>query len=423
MPSSQSPGQEALAVTSRSASYHASSSSPFDHATGGFFAQEDIEQLYALPDGAHPGRLRFSDDLEGTEDRHAAAAHASSSGGSSLLYRSCSSGSDETPAGGVRVTKGSLSDAAGTVHDVGSEMQPPVGSSRLLDAHSTAAGMQTSRDDRVFWVPEHGSEEQPFTEYTKQQMGSTLHHAPAPVQPHALPSMPAAICSRQTHFTMQKPSVHAWTNSKAEADLSAANSGHTPMHQSAHAWTAPLLDFDKAAMGDDSSSLRGSFPAEEGPHPPDIPGPHSGMLHATSGFRGGRREDPRLRRFKDAWKSTEIPAGAAHTSTAMFPRQGGSRHSIQDHGSRNESPVRWSGMLQAVNNASPTGSGVVMRSVEVQMSQQLTEVETVDAEEKKYWRAPPSLAWATLPMTAESNDAGNVTWTEYCSDSEESTIA
>ena len=423
MQSSQSPGQAALAVTSRRASYHASSTSPFDHATGGFFAPEDIEQLYALPEGAHPGRLHFTDDLKSIQDRHAAAAaRASSSGGSSPLYRSCSSGSDDTPAGGVRGAKGGLSLTADTIHDMDSELQQPTGSHRLLDAHSTAAGMQTSLDDRVFWVPEHGGEEHSFTEYTKQQMGSTLYQAAAPVKPHALPSMPDAIPSRQTHAVMQESSVHAWTNSKAEADTSAARTGHNQLHQSAHAWTAPLLQVDRAAVGVDSGSWQGSFPAEDGPHPPDVTGPRSETLHATSGFRGGRREDPRLRRFKDACKRAETPGVTAQTSIAMFPRQGGSRHSVQDHSTRNESPVSWSGMIQAVDSESSTGSGVVMKSVMVQMSQRLTEVETGEPEEKLYWRAPPSLAWASSPVTAESNTPGNVTWAEYCSDSEQSTI-
>lgn len=416
MPSSQSPGQEALAVSSRSASYHASSSSPFDHATGGLFAPEDIDHLYALPDGAHPGRLRFTDDLDSAQDRQAAAARASSTGGSSPLYRSCSSGSDDNPAGGA---KGDLSDAAGTEYDVGSGMQLPVGSSRLLDAHSTAAGMQTSHDDRVFWVPEHGGEEQPFTEYTKQQMGSTLHQAPAPVQPRTLASVSTAIPRKQTGAVMQQPSGHAWTTPRAEADTSAAKSGWTQLFQSAHAWSAPLLEVDEAAVGYDSSSWQGSFSEGEGPHPPDVPGRRAGLLHATSGFRGGCRGDPRLRRFKAAYTSAETPRDAAQTSTAMFPSQYGSTHSAQDHSTRAES----SGMQQAVDSASCMVSALGFRSAEVQMSHQLTEVETIEPEEKKYWRAPPSLAWATSPMTAASNDAGSVTWAEYCSDSEESTIA
>ena len=423
MLSSRSPRQEAVAVCSRSASYHPSSSSPFDHATGGFFAPEDIEQLYALPDGAHPGRLRITNDLDSTQGRHAAADRASCSGGSSPLYRSCSSGSDDTPVGGVRGAKGELSDPADTMDDLGSVMQQLDGSSMLRNAHSTAASMQTSRDERVFWVPDHGGEEQSFTEYTKQQMGSTLNQAAAPVQPHSFPSVSAAMPSRQTRAVMQEPSVHAWTTSKADADMSAANSGHTLLHQSAHAWTAPLLDADTAAVGDDSSSWQGSFPEGEGPYPPDVPGRYSGMLHATSGFRGGHRGDPRLRRFKAACKSAETPWDAAHTSTAICPRQGGSTHSVQDHSAGNESPVSCSGMLQAVDSASCTESGVGMRSVVVQMSQQLTEVETIEPEEKTYWRSPPSLAWATSPMTAETNDAGSVTWAEYCSASKESIIA
>lgn len=414
MLSSQSSGHEALAVTSRSTSYHASSNSPFDHATGGFFALEDIEQLYALPEGAHPGRLRFTDDLEYNQHTHA-AAHVSSSGGSSPLYRSCSSGSDDAQAG---VAQGVLSDPAGNLHDVGTALQQPVGSSGHLAA-STAASMQTSRDDRVFWAPEQGSEEQPFTEYTKQQMGSTLHQAPAPVQPHALPTVSPTAFSKQSQDGMQGPSAHAWTTSKGEADMWPARSGHRP-HQSTHAWLAPLLEAEEAAVVPKNDSRQGSFHAEGGPHPPDVPGPHSGLLHATSGFRGGRREDPRLRRFKDAWDSAETSGMAVQASTAVLLRQAGSTHSLQDHDTRSDSQVSRSGMLQTAESAPSPASDVGMRSVEIH---ELSEVEMIEPEEKQYWRAPPSLAWATLPMASENSDAGNVTWAQYCSDSEDSVIA
>ena len=413
IPSSQSPGHEALAVTSRSTSYHASSNSPFDRATGGFFAPEDIDQLYALPEGAHPGRLRFTDDLETTQ--HTPAVVACTSSSSSPLYRSCSSGSDDGAQAGE-----ALADPAGTIHDVGSALQQLVGSSGLLTA-STAASMPTSRDDRVFWVAEQGSEEQPFTEYTKQQMGSTLHQAPAPEQPHALPSMSPIAPSKQSQDGMQAPAVHAWTTHKGDANMSPARhtSGHRP-HQSARAWTAPLLEAEDAAVVPKSSSRQGSFHTEGCPHPPDVPGPHSGLLHATSGFRGGRREDPRLRRFKDAGDSIQTPGVAAQASTAVLLRQAGTTHSVQDHGSRSDSPVSRSGMLQAAEGAPSPGSDVGMRSVEFH---ELSEVEMIEPEEKQYWRAPPSLAWATLPTAGESSDAGNVTWAQYCSDSEESVIA
>lgn len=417
IPSSQSPGREALAVTSRSTSYHATSTSPFDHATGGFFAPEDIEQLYALPEGAHPGRLRFTDDLESTQHMHAAAASTSSSGGSSPLYRSCSSGSDDAQAGAAQ---GVLSRPAGTIHELGSALQQSVGSSALLTAR-TAASMQTSRDDRVFWAPEQGSEEQPFTEYTKQQMGSTLHQTPAPLQPQVLPSVSPTAPSKESQDGMQAPSMHAWTTPKGEADMLPAGNGHRP-HQSAHAWTAPLLEAEEAAVVANSSSWQGSFLAEGGPHPPDVPGPHSGLLHATSGFRGGRREDPRLRRFRDAWDSPKTLGSAAQTSTAgetntaVLFRQAGSTHSVQDHDTRSGSSVSRSGVLQAAKRALNSGSDVGMRSVEFH---ELSEVEMIEPEEKQYWRAPPSLAWATLPTAGESSNAGNVTWAEYCSESEE----
>ena len=432
MVSSQSASEEAMAVTSRSASYHASSSSPFDHATGGFFAPEDIERLYSLPAGAHPGRLRFTDDLESSQGRLAAVA-ADTSGGSSPLYVSCSSGSDSTPAG---VAVG-LSGTAGNIHDWASAMQQPVGNSRHLDAAGTAAEeplaveeVQTSRDDRAFWVPEHGSPGQPFTEYTKQQMGSTIHQAAASVQPHELHSVPGATPGKQSHTVTHEPAAQAWTTSAAEADKSAARTGQSQLHQSAHAWASPLLEVDEVAVGGSSGSWQGSFPAEEGPHPPDVPGPYSGTLRATLGFRGGRREDPRLRRFKDAFQRTETEGqtrNAAQTSTAVLTRRTGSTNSLQKHDTRVGSPVSWIGMVQAVDSATVGGSAVGSRSAEFQsrqLSQDLSEVEMFEPDNKQYWRAPPSLAWATLPVASESHmpHPGNVTWAEYCGDSEESTL-
>lgn len=389
-----------MAVTSRSASYHASSSSPFDHATGGFFAPKDIEQWYVLPAGAHPGRLRFTDDLESNLDR---LAEANGSGGSSPLYRSCSSGSDDTPAG----PSGGFGGTAGNGYSMPSEMQQLVSSSGHLVADSTAAGeslalqtIRTSRDDRVFWVPEHGDDQLAFTEYTKQQMGSTLGppaaaavHGPGPY------SMPAASLSRQRHGGVHAPSGHALTTPLAEAHKIA-------VHQSAHAWTSPQ-EVDEAPVGGTSSSWAGSFSAEERPHPPDVPSSHFGVLHAVSGFRGGRRGDPRLRRFKDASDSaaTEYPlTNAVVSSRAMLPRQ---EANGQQQLETRPGPLvsdYWSGRPQAVDMLPGVGPAVDVKSVEAQ----LIDVEALEPQGKQYWRAPPSLAWGTLPVS-QSNSAGNVT--------------
>ncbi|KAL0026099.1 hypothetical protein WJX79_010296 [Trebouxia sp. C0005] len=82
---SQSAGQaleqQQLAVTSRSASYQPSTSSPFDHATGGLFASEDIEQLYALPEGARAGRLHCSEDWEPSYDTQQQSADSGAGSG------------------------------------------------------------------------------------------------------------------------------------------------------------------------------------------------------------------------------------------------------------------------------------------------------------------------------------------------------
>lgn len=379
-----------MAVTSRSASYHASSSSPFDHATGGFFAPEDIEQWYVLPEGAHPGRLRFTDDLESNQDR---LAEADGSGGSSPLYRSCSSGSDDTPAG----PSGGFGGTVGNVYSVPSKVQQLVSSSGHLVADSTAAweslalqDVQKSRDDRVFWVPEHGDDHPAFTEYTKQQMGDTLGQTAAAAvhspEPH---SMPAASLSEQSHGGVHAPSGHALTTPLAEAHNAA-------VHMSAHAWTSPQWEVDEAAVAGTSRSWSGSFSVDEGPHPPDVSSPHSGVLHAVSGFRGGRRGDPRLRRFKIASDSEGPPTNAVVSSRAMLFRQ--EANGQQQPETTPGPPVSncWSGRPQAVGSLAGAGPAVDLKAVE----SQLTDVEAFEPQEKQYWQAPPSLAWGTLPVLA-----------------------
>lgn len=386
-----------------------------------------MEQLYALPEGAHPGRLRFTDDLESSPDR---LADADTSGGSSPLYRSCSSGSDDlTPAG---VSRGSSKGADATVGkkpNLPSELQQPVSSSRRPDAASAAAdeplalqGIQTSRDDRVFWVPEHGDNQPAFTEYTKQQMGSTLGQtAPAAMHGPKPHGMPAAIVSRQSLDVVQTPLGQAPTTPWAEADKSAV---HQQLHQSAHALAGPWQEVDEADVGGVLGSWSGSIPTDEGPHPPGVPSPRSGVLHAISGFRGGRREDPRLRRFKDASSSVETespPTSVAVSSTAVRSRHDGSVTNWQKSDTSIGASVStcWSGRPQAVDDSSSARLAVGVKSVK----SQLTDVEAFEAQEKQYLRAPPSLAWETLPAASESNDAGDVTWAHYCSDSEESIVA
>ena len=417
-----------MAVTSRSASYHPSSSSPFDHATGGHFAPEDIEQLYALPEGANPGRLRFTDDLENTQGRPAGAA-ADASGGSSPLYRSCSSGSDADDMPAERQSTSIASSGRDT------QLQSALTGSRsqCLEVSSPGAAgqealaarsMQTSRDDRVFWVPELGSQTQSFTEYTKQQMGSTLHQAAAAVHTPSLltSTLPATSPGRASQDMLhQAQQPHAWSTPSAAASDASVEVLHAQVHDPAHTWTGSQLEAGRTSGRTSGNSMgsrwHDSGIEEGGPHPPLDPSPHSGILHATSGFRGARKEDPRLRRFREApgAGATTASRSCAEASTASHTQRTADARSQQEHDAKFSSGQ--SGRLHAWDAVTESLMS------DASQEQQATQVQFVEEEEKQYWRAPPSLAWAACPDVDQIRDAGNEGWAKYCSDSEESIVA
>ncbi|DBA91027.1 TPA: hypothetical protein ACH3X2_004227 [Trebouxia sp. C0005] len=383
---SQSAGQaleqQQLAVTSRSASYQPSTSSPFDHATGGLFASEDIEQLYALPEGARAGRLHCSEDWEPSYDTlQQSAVQQDRSGHSSPLYLSCSSGSDAHDSN-------ELSSAAALRHDSNSILGRGDG---IVTAASVAAqSMQRDSSGTVFWVPELGSQSQSFTEYTKHQMDQTGAAG----------------------------SVHREIMFNAQADRQQSSS--FPQRLSAHAWTAPQAAAVKAAAGNFSSTWHGSFSAEEGPHPPLVPSPHAGWAHATTGFRGGVREDPRLRRFREA-RSADSQLALPHPGSQLVTSD------ADTHAAASLQNQSTSGHVFAdvCNPRHPkTGNSGGSWSIEsVFVDHNIEQAEsTQDAmkdrgtDGKRYWRAPPSLAWGAPAVTASSSTAANVGWTE---DSEE----
>ena len=422
--SSQPLPQDTMTVTGRSASYLPSSSSPFDHATGGFFADEDIEQLYALPEGAHAGRLRFTDDRENVQAKPAGAA-AGNSGGSSPLYRSCSSGSDEA-------LQLQHAHTASDKPDLHIRAADSTSSSRRQHAGNTAQSMQTSRDDRVFWVPDLGSQTQSFTEYTKQQMGSTLPAAAAAVHTVALQTatMPAAVPGRPSKGMTQAPGpvTHAWTSPITERGgepTAPARLGHSQLYESAHAWTNLHLGDDSAAEEGMGRSWHGSYDEEEagGPHPPLDPSPHSGILHATSGFRGGRKDDPRLRRFREAadpqidGQSCESPEASTAMATGHHGHADSQGYKLDPSQNLSSSQP---GRLQAMSMSNIATAGVVDPSSALQKSQQRAEATVGEPADKQYLRAPPSLAWQAVPDARHTDPAGGrVSWAEYCSDSDE----
>ena len=411
-----------MAVTSRSASYHPTSSSPFDHATGGYFAPEDIDQLYALPEGAHSGRLRFTDDLKSTQGRSAGAA-AGASGGSSPLYRSCSSGSDADdipPECQSTGTANAKHDTQIASAHAGSSSHHLLASSLNVAGQEAAAAhsMQTGQDDREFWVPELGSQSQPFTEYTKHQMGSTLHQAATTVHPPRLltSTLPATSPGRARQDTWHAQPPHAWATPSAAANHASTGSGLSQLYESAHTWTGSRLEADRINGDSMSSSWHGGCHEEEGPHPPLDPSPHSGLLHATSGFRGGRKEDPRLRRFREApgAEANTASRSSAEASTASHTQRTADASFQQELEATSGFSSSQSGRLHAWD-------GVLESAVsDASQWQQAIKVQFVEKEEKQYWRAPPSLAWAAVD---QSSDAGNVGWAECCSDSEESIVA
>ncbi len=382
--------QQQLAVTSRSASYQPNTSSPFDHATGGLFASEDIEQLYALPEGARAGRLHCSEDWELSQDtQQHTAVQQDRSGHSSPLYLSCSSGSDAHDSN-------EMSSPAALRHDSSSLLDG--GDGVVTAASMVAQSMQRNSSGIVFWVPELGSQSQSFTEYTKHQMDQTGAAG----------------------------SVHRELMSNAQADRQQSSS--TPHGLSAHAWTAPQAAAVKTAAGSFSSTWGGSFSAEEGPHPPLAPSPHAGWAHATTGFRGGvSREDPRLRRFREA-RSAEVQhslpqhglqlvTSGADTHAAASPTdQHASGHVLADVCNSQDPNTGNGGGSLSVQ------SGFVDHDVELLGSTQGARKDR-GADEKQYWRAPPSLAWGAPAVITSSSTAANVGLTEYCSDSDESSTS
>lgn len=394
---SQSAGQalvqQQMVVTSRSASYQPSASSPFDHATGGLFASEDIEQLYSLPEGAQAGRLRRTDDLEVSQDgsQQLAALVANRSGHSSPLYLSCSSGSDAHDSNDAATTA--------ALH------QGPEASMGVAGAITFSSGlaqsMQRNSSEMVFWVPELGNQSQSFTEYTKNQMQQTGHASPVQL----------AVASASS------PPPHAASSAQQS----------TPQSPAAHAWTAPLPEAAKAAAGSFSSTWGDSFPDDGGPHPPLAPSPHAGWAHATTGFRGGVRDDPRLRRFREA---------DAAGSTASL-----SEHASGMHVGANTSGQSQSGQSQSApmvadhhstqdQNMQIGEAGLVFESMDMDHDLMLSEgsqhqviggggAEGSDHEEKQYLRAPPSLAWEAPPVQTHTSSVANAGWANYCSDSDE----
>ncbi|KAL0031432.1 hypothetical protein WJX77_000207 [Trebouxia sp. C0004] len=381
--------QQQLVVTSRSASYQPSTSSPFDHATGGLFASEDIEQLYALPEGARAGRLHCSEDWELSQDtQQHATAQQDRSGHSSPLYLSCSSGSDAHDSNEAPST-------AALHHDSNSLLGG--GDGIVTSASVVAQSMQRNSSEMVFWVPELGSQSQSFTEYTRHQMQQTGAAG----------------------------SVHRELMSNAQVDRQHTSS--TRQGLSAHAWTAPQAAADRAVAGSFSSTWVDSFSAEEGPHPPLAPSPHAGWAHATTGFRGGVRDDPRLRRFREA-KTAELQHSLPQHGVQLLT-SGADMHAAASLSNQSTSGRVLADVCNPQDqNASNGGGGLSMKSVFVNHEAELLESTQDGMKErgvdgKQYWRAPPSLAWGASPVTTSSSTAANVGWTEYCSDSDESSTS
>lgn len=372
-----------MVVTSRSASYQPSASSPFDHATGGLFASEDIEQLYSLPEGAQAGRLRRTDDLEVSQDgsQQLAALAANRSGHSSPLYLSCSSGSDAHD-----------SDAATTAAlHTSPEASMGLGGA-VTFSPGLAQSMQRNSSEMVFWVPELGNQSQSFTEYTKNQMQQTGHANPVHL---------AVACA-------STPPPHA----ASSAQLS------SPQSPAAHAWTAPLPEAAKAAAGSFSSTWGDSSPGDGGPHPPLAPSPHAGWAHATTGFRGGVRDDPRLRRFREANRAE---------STASLSEQSSGTHVGANTGGQSQTaPMVADHHSTLDQNMQNGGAGLVVESMGMDHDRFSSEgsqhqvIEGTDHEEKQYLRAPPSLAWEASPVQTHTSSVANAGWADYCSDSDES---
>ncbi|KAL0050992.1 hypothetical protein WJX82_000219 [Trebouxia sp. C0006] len=180
-----------------------------------------------------------------------------------------------------------------------------------------------------------------------------------------------------------------------------------------------------------NSTWGGSFSAEEGPHPPLAPSPHAGWAHATTGFRGGVREDPRLRRFREAngaelqlslpqHASQLVTSSADVHAAASLRNQSTSGHVLAEVCNPQDQIASNGGQLGGGNLG--IESGFVDHDVELLGS---TQDATKDrgADEKEYWRAPPSLAWGAPAVTTSSSTAANVGWTEYCSDSDESSTS
>jgi len=292
-----------------------------------------------------------------------------------------------------------VSSIAALRHDSNSLLH---GGDGIVTAASVGAqSMQRKSSGIVFWVPELGSQSQSFTEYTKHQMD----------QPGAAGS------------------VHRELMSSPQADRQQSSS--TPHGLSAHAWTAPQAAAVKAAAGSFSSTWGGSFSAEEGPHPPLAPSPHAGWAHATTGFRGGVREDPRLRRFREAngaelqlslpqHGSQLVTSSADVHAAASLRNQSTSGHVLAEVCNPQDQIASNGGQLGGGNLG--IESGFVDHDVELLGS---TQDATKDrgADEKEYWRAPPSLAWGAPAVTTSSSTAANVGWTEYCSDSDESSTS
>ena len=375
--------QQSLLVVTRSASYQPASSSPFDHATG-LFASEDIEQLYALPQGAHPGRLRHSEDY-GTGQQgtgHLAALGINGSAASSPTYLSCSSGSDTNDSPDVHTT-------ADQHHD-GSEAQLYPGSSTV--SNSAVSRTMRSSDVRAFWVPDLAGQSEYFTEDTKQQFEQI------------------ATASPSKSFTMPVP------NDESEVSAAASVLLGNRQQSLAQAWASPQVTAATTVAGSFSSSQDGSFSMEGGPHPPLAPSPHATLDHATSGFRGGVREDPRLRRFREASDIESQTSVLTHSlqssrrqpSSCAADQQG---TQLPDH----------HGMGHLNRQAVGTGASLqTLHVAETASEQQAVRESEQGPEGKQYLRAAPSLAWAASPAETQSSPGENMSWAEYCSDSDES---
>ena len=308
------------------------------------------------------------------------------------MYLSCSSSSDVHDSNEVSST-------ATLRHDSTSLLGG--GDEIVTAASGVAQSMQRNSSGIVFWVPELGSQSQSFTEYTKHQMDQTGAAG----------------------------SVHKELMSSPQADRQQSSS--TPHGLSAHAWTAPQAAAVKGAAGSFSSTWGGSFSGEEGPHPPSAPSPHAGWAHATTGFRGGvrsGREDPRLRRFREAesaelqhplpQRGSQLVTSGAVTHAAASPRdQSTSGHVLADVCNPQDQNMGSGGGSLSID------SGFVDHDVELLRSTQDVAKDR-GADEKQYWRAAPSLAWgAPAVTTTSSSTAANVGWTEYCSDSDESSTS